>query len=127
MKVKYRPNDRLEFEIEGTQQKELFEKLGELDEIFGEAVCGNCEDENLAFRVRKVTPKEGKNKGKTFAYYELVCRDCGHFLAFGQHQQNGTLFPKRKIEVDGQEVYDKERKGWRPPLRREELEGQGEE
>lgn len=87
MKVKYKVSDRLEFEVEGSGQKEVFKELAIIQEIFGEEVCGLCNKGNLKFIVRNV---EGND------YYELRCSDCGGILAFGQHKKGGTLFPKRK-------------------------------
>jgi hypothetical protein len=109
MKARYRPNDKIEFEIEGQAHTDLFGALAELDEVFGEPTCGNCESEDIYFRKRKVTAKEGKNKGKTFTYYEMLCRGCGHYLPYGQHREGGTLFPDRKINGE----YDKKARGWR--------------
>ena len=87
MKVKYKANDRLEFELEGSGQKEIFKELALIQEIFGETKCALCGSTNLRFIVRSV---EGND------YYELRCNDCGAVLAFGQHKKGGTLFPKRK-------------------------------
>jgi hypothetical protein len=87
MKVKYKVGDRLEFELEGAGQKELFKELASIQEIFGEESCGLCGSKNLRFVVRNV---EGND------YFELRCNDCGAILAFGQHKKGGTLFPRRK-------------------------------
>jgi hypothetical protein len=87
MKVKYKVGDKLEFELEGGGQKEIFKELALIQEIFAEENCGLCGSTNLRFIVRSV---EGND------YYELRCADCGAILAFGQHKKGGTLFPKRK-------------------------------
>jgi hypothetical protein len=89
MKVKYKVGDRLEFELEGAGQKEVFKELAVVQEIFGEEKCGVCGNNSLRFVVRNV---EGND------YYELRCTDakCSSILAFGQHKKGGTLFPKRK-------------------------------
>jgi hypothetical protein len=87
MKVIYRANDRLSFELEAAGQKEIFKELALIQEIFSEEKCGLCGSTNLKFIVRNV---EGND------YYELRCSDCGAILAFGQHKKGGTLFPKRK-------------------------------
>lgn len=99
MKINYRVNDRLVFEIEGAGQKEIFKELATIQEIFGESHCGLCNKSNLKFIVRNV---EGND------YYELRCSDCGATLAFGQHKKGGTLFPKRKDD-DGKWLPNK---GW---------------
>jgi len=87
MKVLYKANDKLQFELEGNGQKEIFKELALIQEIFSENKCGICSSTNIKFIVRSV---EGND------YYELRCSDCGAILAFGQHKKGGTLFPKRK-------------------------------
>ena len=42
MKVKYRVGDKLEFELEGSGQKEIFKELAIIQEIFAEEKCGLC-------------------------------------------------------------------------------------
>jgi hypothetical protein len=89
MKVSYRANDKLSFELEADGQKEIFKELAIIQEIFAEDHCGVCSGNNIKFVVRNV---EGND------YYELRCTEskCGATLAFGQHKKGGTLFPKRK-------------------------------
>lgn len=89
MKVNYRVNSKLSFEIEAEGQKELFKSVANVQEIFGEESCGACKSESLRFCVRNVDSND---------YYELRCLDCGAILPFGQHKKGGTLFPKRKDE-----------------------------
>lgn len=89
MKVKYKPNSKLEFELEGSGQKEIFKELATVQEIFSEEKCGLCQKDHIKFVVRNV---EGND------YYEMRCLSCGAALAFGQHKKGGTLFPKRKDE-----------------------------
>lgn len=99
MKVKYKVGEKLEFELEGSGQKEIFKELALIQEIFGEEKCGLCGSGNIKFVVRNV---EGND------YYELRCGDCGAILAFGQHKKGGTLFPKRKDD-DGNYLSNR---GW---------------
>ena len=87
MKAKYKVGDKLEFELDGAGQKELFKEIANIQEIFAESKCGVCGSENIKFVVRVVDENE---------YYELRCMDCGAILSFGQHKKGGTLFPKRK-------------------------------
>lgn len=89
MKLKYKVSDKLEFELEGAGQKEVFKELATIQEIFGEEKCGLCGSTNFKFVVRNVDGND---------YYELRCSDtkCKAILAFGQHKKGGTLFPKRK-------------------------------
>ena len=89
MKASYKLSDKLQFEVEGEGQKEIFKEIASIQEIFGETKCGMCGYENIKFVVRVVEDNE---------YYELRCMDCGATLAFGQHKKGGTLFPKRKDE-----------------------------
>lgn len=87
MKLRYKVNSKLEFELEGEGQKEIFKELAAVQEIFGEEKCGLCGSTNLKFVVRNVDGND---------FYELRCAECGAILAFGQHKKGGTLFPKRK-------------------------------
>lgn len=91
MKLKYSVNDRLEFEVEGAGQKEIFKELATIQEIFGEDNCGLCKSKNLRYLVRNVDGND---------FFELRCNDCSAILAFGQHKKGGTLFPKRKDNED---------------------------
>ncbi len=86
MKVSYRSGQLL-FELEGAGQKEVFERLSEIQEIFGEEKCGACKGESLRYAVRVIDDNK---------YFELHCTTCRARLAFGQHKKGGTLFPKRK-------------------------------
>lgn len=99
MKLKYKVNDRLEFELEAEGQKQIFKELSTLQEIFGEACCGACKSDELRFVVRNVEDND---------YYELRCTKCGSVLQYGQHKKGGTLFPKRK--GDNGEYLDN--RGW---------------
>lgn len=99
MKALYNVNGKLQFEVEGSGQKELFKELATIQEIFGEEKCGSCNKNNIRFVVRNVESND---------YYELRCSDCGAVLAFGQHKKGGTLFPKRKDD-DGNYLPNK---GW---------------
>jgi hypothetical protein len=122
MKARYSPRPGVEFEIEGSTQKDIFTALAQTDEVFGERNCGVCDSSLLYFKVRNSTAKQGKNKGKTFLYFEVVCRECGCYLPLGQHNNDqGTLFPDRKIaNADGEMVYDTDYRGWRKPIFRKE-------
>lgn len=99
MKALYNVNGKLQFEVEGSGQKELFKELATIQEIFGEEKCGVCGKDSIRFVVRNIDDND---------YYELRCSDCGSVLAFGQHKKGGTLFPKRKDD-DGKYLPNK---GW---------------
>lgn len=104
MKVKYKASEKLEFEVEGSGQKELFKELSSIQEIFGESACGLCDNTDIKHVVRSV---EGND------YFELKCAKCGATLSFGQHKKGGTLFPKRKGE-DGQYLPNNGWYKWEP-------------
>ncbi len=87
MKLRYKVGDKLEFELEGAGQKEIFKELAAIQEIFGEESWGICGSKHIKFIVRNIDGND---------YFELRCSDCAAILAFGQHKKGGTLFPKRK-------------------------------
>lgn len=109
MKARYKANDKLEFELEGAGQKELFKELATIQEIFGEEKCGHCGKPNIRYLVRNV---EDNN------YYELKCQDCGAVLSFGQHKKGGTLFPKRKDD-EGNYIPNKGWYKWFPEVNKD--------
>ena len=88
MEAQYRcRNGRLFIKVEAGDQKALFERIAETEQVF-DAVseCGLCHKTDLSFRVRVV-----KDSNK---YYELFCRSCNATMTFGQHRTGNTLFPK---------------------------------
>ena len=60
MKLKYKVNDKLEFELEGSGQKEVFKELATIQEIFGEESCGVCGIIMFIFQI--VAGTSGKKK-----------------------------------------------------------------
>lgn len=103
MKVKIK-NGNLELEAEGTTHKEVFREIAAgWEEVFSSEPCGNCKKTLIRFRVRNVE----KNK-KKYEYFEKLCLSCGARLSYGQHQEGGTLFPKRKDSEGG----PLEHRGW---------------
>ena len=102
MQIQRKMSDKLTFVAEANTQKELFEKVAEIDkwaEIFSVESCGVCKNRNIKFQLRITEPaKEGKNKGKSFKFYELVCTSpkCHAKMCFGQIQDGISLFPKKK-------------------------------
>ena len=87
-------------EVEGTGVKEIIEALTPFYDVFGERECGKCGSQELAVNHRKA---------QSYDYYSLKCLACGCQLDFGQHQEGGTLFPKRKLPSG---EYDSQQKGW---------------
>jgi hypothetical protein len=90
MKAHYKSaNGRLVFEVEGGTQKDLFENIASLQEVFeADSTCGCCRGTDIRFNVRKVD---------AFTYYEYRCTNpqCRAQLSFGQNKVGGGLFPKR--------------------------------
>lgn len=113
MQVSYTTgNGRLTVILEGSTQVEIFEQLAQFQEVFENTTCtkGGKSSDEIKFVVRKTTDEKGK---KEYKYYELHCtakdKDLGGAkLAFGLHQEGGTLFPKKKDE-DGNWLPDN---GW---------------
>lgn len=87
-------NGRIKVKIDGRGVKDVFENLAEFCEIFeNECTVGNKSSDKVVPRVRETDGNK---------YYEMVCVDRdrdlrGRTLAFGQHKQGGTLFPKRTV------------------------------
>jgi hypothetical protein len=54
MKVLYKANDKMQFEVEGGGQKELFKEIAQIQEIFGEDKCGMCKKDNIKLSVRTI-------------------------------------------------------------------------
>ena len=80
-------NGRLLIKVEAGDQKTLFKRIAEAEQIFDAATeCGLCKATNLSYLARTV--KDGSE------YYELICRSCHATMSFGQHRNGNTLFPK---------------------------------
>jgi translation initiation factor 2 beta subunit (eIF-2beta)/eIF-5 len=107
MKVICKVNEKVTFELEGSGQKDIFEQLSSVQEVFGEGACGKCNSENIRFQVREVDGNK---------FYELKCNACGSTLAFGAHKKGDTLFPKRK-DGDGKWLDNKGWTKWVPPAK----------
>jgi len=104
----------LVIEVEGETQKDLFHELASAHEVFGEKQCGLCSSTNVRPVWRTVSKTTGK-KVESFDYAEVRCDDCGAKLAFGMMMEGGRLFPKRKLNKDGQPDNEGEygrHKGW---------------
>lgn len=96
MKCHYRSaNGRLVFEIEGGDQKTIFEGVADLQEVFeADDKCGICGGSSILFRVREV-------QGNKYYEYRCITRNaqgyiCNAQLSFGQNKIGGSLFPKRQ-------------------------------
>lgn len=100
MKVTYRSADgRFTTEIEGNGHAGVWKEVAAFQEVFEHAACGKCGNKNIRFSVRNSEAKQGKNKGKTFTYYELRCTKCGAKKTFGMLDDGSqNLFPRSKDE-----------------------------
>ncbi len=110
MNVSYRVSDKLTVGFEASLQKDIFQQLASLSEVFGISQCGACKSNDIRYVVR-----EASKGAKKYLYHELHCQKCRARLAFGQHDgEKGTLFPKRKdeggeyLDNNGWVVYKKE-------------------
>lgn len=90
---------KLKLTLDGKDDKELFERLSEVQEVFGQGKCGACQSEDVKFVVREVDGNK---------FYEVVCNACRAKLGFGQHKKGNTMFPRRK-DGDGNYIPNK---GW---------------
>jgi len=105
MKVNYQFKSGVGVELEATNQKEIFESLAMLEEIFGVNQCERCQGTSLKFVVREIDGNK---------YYETHCcnTQCRARLAFGSHKTGNTLFPKRKddegkwLKYGGWQIWD---------------------
>lgn len=89
MKAHYRTvSGRISFELEGSNPKEIFRAIAEVQEVFeADTTCGCCLKDKLIFRVRTVEDNE---------FYELHCQNCSADLSFSQRKTGGRLYPKRR-------------------------------
>jgi len=101
MKVKYITMDRrLEAQVEGSSQKEIFKAISDFQEIFEHEACGNCGSVETVFQVRSVDGND---------FYQKSCTSCRAALSYGQTKVGDRLFPKRK-DKDGN--WDNTSRGW---------------
>jgi len=93
MKVQYKVNPQTIIEQEVGNQKDAFQFLAEVNEVFGESQCGKCDSTDLKFVTR-----EAAKGTQVFRFYEVHCKKCFARLQYGQHSTGETLFPKRQDE-----------------------------
>jgi hypothetical protein len=90
MKLTYsNPTSRITIEAEVPDAKNAFETVAEVQELFDEQTCGACQSTDIRCDVRTA---------QGFRFFQLKCRACSARLDFGQHQEGGTLFAKRRNE-----------------------------
>lgn len=102
-------NGQLTFQVEGKEQRDIFEQIASIQEVFDENTCGLCKKNNLRFIVRNVDDNN---------FYEYHCTDCGARLSLSQNKKGGTLYPVRKLKgnkpatVNDEGPFDFKTKGW---------------
>lgn len=85
MKVRYMAKG-FEVEYEASSLLEVFAFVGTCEQYFCERSCGNCGSDKT--RLNYTTTKAG------YAYYSVLCKECGWRLQFGQRRDGNSLFPK---------------------------------
>jgi hypothetical protein len=77
------------FIVDEKTEKEVFEKISVIQEVFGQEKCGLCESRNIKYVVREAEDNK---------FFEVQCQEfsCRAKMAFGQHKKGNTLFPRRK-------------------------------
>jgi hypothetical protein len=110
MKALYKTkNGRLQFEVEGKAQNDLFEQIASIQEVFDDNACGLCGKTNLRLVVREVDDNK---------FYEVRCEDCQGRLSLSQNKKGGTLYPVRKLKngkaatINDEPPFDFKTKGW---------------
>ena len=91
---------RLLVKVEAPTIKALIAAISEAQEIFdGDTNCGACQSAEIQYRTRQADK---------YTFYEQLCRKCGAVLSYGQKQEGGGLWPKRRHESG--ELF--ESRGW---------------
>ena len=98
IELQYRTADgRMVFKIQAESQKEVFQKLYEVQSVFeADALCGLCQSPRIQCQVRTIDDNK---------YYSLICAHCGAELHFGQHKKGATLFAKKSGPANGWKRY----------------------
>ena len=87
MKAIYQVTSQLKFEIEAENIKGIFEDLYNINNVFGNSVCGKCKSTD----IKPLVQKDGKGR----RYFKLECCKCHSQLKMGQHDGDSqTLFPR---------------------------------
>ena len=107
------PNGRIQIKQDIGKGKDAFEFVAKVQELFEEEECGCCHSKAIRCQVRK---------HDDYKFYEYACMnpECGARLAFGQHKEGGTLFPKRWDGERGVPMPDNGWAIWKPETDRED-------
>lgn len=97
---------RMTVEVEGQEQKDLFQAAAQAYEVFGEKECGLCGSEDIVPVVRKVLWKK-----KECDYHEWHCQKpgCRARLSLSPNMEGGTLFANRRLLPDGKPATGEDR------------------
>ncbi len=100
MIVRYKsPDDRMEIEVECSSLKELFVKLGPIQELLLEHFrCGCCGKTNIRFSHRVWDEND---------YFTLRCMDCTAELKMGQRKDGFSMWPKTDGPGGGWSIYER--------------------
>lgn len=79
--------------VESESILECIEKISVFSQIKG---CTCCGETSIYLSHRKVTPKVGANAGKSFVYYDFVCRACGAKANIGMYNGGGIFLKEFK-------------------------------
>lgn len=92
------PDMRMTIEVTGDNNREVFEELVSMLEVFSNTTCGACRSNDTKPVIRTVKD----SAGKPATYHEMRCNACKAVLALSVHNtKEQTLYPKRKGK-DGQ-------------------------
>lgn len=80
--------DKYIIEVEDQSILNCIQKVSVFAEV---EKCTCCGSKNIHINYHKAMPKQGPNAGKTFEYYDFVCRDCKAKANIGQYQSGGVF------------------------------------
>ena len=110
LKANFRVRPELTLEIECKEQKNLFEDIASIQEVFENQSCTLCTQHGpVRFVVRTVEED---------LYYEYRCDSCGARLNLSVNKKGGTLYVVRKLKdgmpakVTDTPPFDFRTKGW---------------
>lgn len=106
IKAQIKVSDEITLEVECRDQKELFDSIAGLQDVFQNTKCGKC-GSVAKFQTRTVDANQ---------FFEARCTNpkCRAKLSFGCHKTGNTLFPKRSDDdgkyhkFNGWKVFDRE-------------------
>ncbi len=96
MKVLVKANEKMTFEFEADQTKDIFENIAHIQEVFGNLTFTSKDGKYTTDNVRlNVRTDDDDNK-----YYEAVVMEPGPYMyakkKYGVNKKGGGLFPKKE-------------------------------